>query len=468
MKRIFYLFVLPVLFSLCSIGYSQPIGLIYANGATSGGTFDRVLGTPTGDYSITGPLNAVNQSSLTDFTRLYAQNNATATATAFVQLTFPTAVPANSTIFVKTTLSAMSLLLAGGGVSISYINGSNATVSVSASDYKTYYTGDGNIYFSIKPTAVLQSLKITATSNAVLGGNITLDIFYAFYGSDPANESYPFSPNVADCGSPNYTTFSTSGLTVGSFGVSNPGAAIDQNETTTMSSFYANGLTLLTGKIAQSFYFNGISNSADAVRIVFSRSPSLVAVDLAKSITVTAYKGANKVGESQTLFALLDADLLGLLGQSSAPYVTTYMAPKNSANISVAFDRVVVELDIGLLGVGLGSNGLNILDIRRVPDIPSGTNPTACTNIGTVTVLASTVQQSVTTFTYKWYNALRGGTLLNTLVGSSPLITGLTSVGQSNYYVDITKTGCSVPSGRTKVTVNTINAPVTPPIALVP
>ena len=468
MERIFYLVVLVVLFSLSSTVYAQPTGLIYANGATSGGTFNTFLGSPTGEYKITDPLNAVNQNSLADYTRLFARNDAAATATAFLQMTFPTSVPANSTIFVKTTLSAMSLLLAGGGVTISYVNGSNNTVAVSASDYKTYYTGDGNIYFSIKPAAVLQSLKITVTSNAVLGGTVTMDIFYAFYGSDANNESYPFSYNLSDCGSPNYTTFSTSGLSVGSFGVSNPGAAIDENETTTMSSFYATGLTLLTGKISQSFYFNGVSNSADAVRIVFSKSASLVAVDLAKSITITAYKGGNKVGESQSLFALLDLDLLGLLGQSNTPLVTAYMAPRTNSNISVTFDRVVVELDIGLLGVGLGSNGLNILDIRRVPDVPSVTSATACTNIGKIGVLASTVQQSLTTFTYKWYSVLRGGDVLTALVGDNPLIIGLTTVGQSNYYVDIIKSGCSVPSGRAKVTVNTVNPPVAPPVALVP
>lgn len=467
MKRVFYLFVLSGLLLLNSLVYSQPVGLVYANGATSGGTFDRVLGTPTGEYKITDPLNAVNNGSLTDFTRLFARNDALATATAFIQMTFPTSVPANSTIFVKTTLSAMSLLLAGGGVTISYVNGANATVTVGASEYKTYYTGDGNIYFSIKPTAVLQSLRITATAKAALGGNITMDIFYAFYGSDASNESYPFSPNVTDCGSANYSTFSTSGLTVGSFGVSSPGAAIDDN-LTTMSSYYATGLSLLTGKIAQTFYFNGISNSADAVRIVFSRSPSLVAVDLAKSITVTAYKGVNKVGESQSLFALLDLDLLGLLGQGSAPPVTTYMAPKNSSNNAVTFDRVVVELDIGLLGVGLGSNGFNILDVRRVPDMPQVTNPTACTNLGKISLQASSVQQSLTSFTFKWYNAIREGSLLSGLTGSNPLVTGLTTVGQSNYYVDITKSGCSVPSGRAKVTVNTVTPPTAPPVALVP
>ena len=148
--------------------------------------------------------------------------------------------------------------------------------------------------------------------------------------------------------------------------------------------------------------------------------------------------------------------------------VTEYMAPRTNSNISVTFDRVVVELDIGLLGVGLGSNGLNILDIRRVPDVPSVTSATACTNIGKIGVLASTVQQSLTTFTYKWYSVLRGGDVLTALVGDNPLIIGLTTVGQSNYYVDIIKSGCSVPSGRPKVTVNTDNPPVAPPVALVP
>ena len=462
MKKVFYTLVLPILCLLYGVAYCQPVGLIYANSATGGGSYGG-----SGEYEVINPSNAVSQTSLTDYTRLYAKNSTLSEATAFLQMTFPTSVPANSTIYVKTTLSAMSLLLAGGGVSISYAT-TAGTVNVNASDLKTYYTGDGNIYFSIKLANVLQSLKITAKASGVLAGSITLDIFYAFYGSEVSNDSYPFSANVSDCGSANYTTFSTSGLTLGSFGVNNPGGAIDQFETTTNSSFYATGLSLITGKIAQTFYFNGISNASDAVRIVFSQSASLVAVNLAKSVTLTAYKGTNKVGESQSLFALLDVDLLGLLGQSESPSVVAYMAPKNSSNVSVTFDRIVVELDIGALGVGLGNNGLNIMDVRRVPDVPVTTNVTACTNLGKVSLLASTVQQNVTSFTYTWYSALRGGTLLSALSGNNPLLSGLISTGQSNYYVDITKSGCTVPSGRTKVTVTTVNPPVSPPVALTP
>lgn len=470
MNKLLYPLIFTFICLFITVGYSQPAGLVYAGAITSGGTFQKggLLGNDAlGAYSFSNLTASVDNSSLTDFTTLFARNDALTTATAYIQLTFGGTVPANSTIYVKTTLAAMSFLQLGG-ITLSYINSSG--VSAGITDYKTYYTGDGNVYFAIKPSNILQSLKITITSAAALGGSMTMDVYYAFYGSNAPNDSDPSSLNVADCGSPIYTTFSTSGITVGSFGVSNPGRAIDSDAAITMSSFYATGLSVLGGKISQTFYFNGLSNPKDAVRIVFSRSASLVAVDLAKSITISAYNGGGTetAGVPVSIFSLLDVAVLNLqIGTNTTP-LTAYYAPRNSGGTSQIFDRIVVEVDIALLGVSLGGNGLNILDIRRVPDVPTAFDALACTNVGNITLSASFSQESLAGFTYKWYNAVSGGTLLESLIGKTPLITGLTLVGQSNYYVDVTKSGCTVPSGRTKVTVNTVNPPTVPPVALVP
>lgn len=461
---VYLIFFISLIVGSKEVVLCQPANAVYANSQTSGGSVGGL-----GDFDVDNPLNAIHSATNVkpngNFTHLKALSTLGVTY-AWQQLAFPASVPANSTVYIKTTAAATALL--GGSIAIAAYTGISGTgTAVATSAPKTYYTGDGNVYVAVTPTGSFQSIRITLTSPLALGTN-TLDVFYAFYGPTAVNDSNPFPFNVADCGLPNVSTFGSAGITVGSFGVNSPGNAIDGDAITTASSFYATGLAL-SGQISQTFFFNGTSNSADAVRIVLAKNGAFTAVSLAGSIKVQGYNGTTAVGTSQLFSALLDVDLLNLLSTDNNK-VTAYFAPKDASNNSVVFDRVTVELDLGLLGVTLGSNGLSIFDVRRVPDAPSSPDLSVCSNIATAALAALTVQESLSgigTFVYKWYDAIRDGALLNT--GKSYSLSGLTTAGQvKTYYVDIQKSGCVTPSGRKKVNVSIVNPPVLPGIALTP
>jgi len=444
-------------------GYSQPANAVYVSTVTPGGTVPELLGAPTGSYSITGSANIIPR---TGPARLVASSTA-GVATAFLHLTFGTAITTMPTVYVK--INSQSSALLGGGLTIQAYNNVSGTGSpVSSSAAKTYYTADGNIYLAIKPTGTFQSVRLTLSSPAALGSN-SVDIYYIFYGPTAVNDSNPFPFNVADCGLPNVTSTEVSSLlTLGSITVVNPAGAIDSDPTGTMSTFYKGGVSV-TGHIYQTYYFNGTANMADAVRIILSKSGSLLAASLASKVQIQGYNGATPVGVAKFLDQILDVDLLGLLSNNNNK-IAMYFAPRDASNNPVVFDRVVMDVDVGILGVTLGSNGLNVYDVRRVPDVPSAPDISACTNIATAGLSALSVQESINgigTFTFKWYDAIREGSLLGT--GKNYTAGGLPAVGQTkSFYVDIQKAGCTTPSGRKQVNVTMISPPVSPPIALTP
>jgi hypothetical protein len=465
MKKAFYLIILISLIVVTAGNvWCQPLNAVYANSQTNGGT------SGLSSYEVQNPGNAIhtvtNVEPNLNYARLTA-STALGTATAWLQLAFPASVPANATVYIKTATTASALL--GGGVTIAAFStptGTGNSVALAYTAPKTYYTGDGNMYLAVTPTGNFQSIRITLASPLALGSN-TMDVFFAFYGPTAGNDSNPFPFNVADCGLPNVSTFGSSGISIGSFGVNNPGYAIDGNASTTASSFYASGLSVLSGHIFQTFFFNGLSNTADAVRIVLAKNGAVTALSLAGSIKVQGYNGATPVGTSQLFSTLLDVDLLNLLSTDNNK-VTAYFAPKDVSNNPVIFDRITVDLDLGLLGVALGSNGLNIFDVRRVPDVPTAPDLSVCANVGIAALSAVTVQESLSgigAFTYHWYDALQDGSLLH--AGKNYLVSGLSTAGQvKNYYVDIQKSGCGTTSGKKKVHVNIINPPVLPGVDL--
>ncbi|WP_285544438.1 hypothetical protein [Dyadobacter frigoris] len=477
---------------LNGVGYCQPSDAVYASSQTNGNPHAGISSA-----SVDNPQNAITNtiSNTTDasftkpnakFTTLKATalSTLTGSASAWIQLAFvstPTdaVVPANTTVYVKATTTAAGLLGLVGGAGLTFTAYSTNTgtanpVTIAAAP-KIYYTADGNIYFAVKPTANFKSIRITLAAGAVLGDG-SVDIYYAFYGPGATNDTNPFPFNVADCGLPNVDETESSGaVTLASF--VSPGSAID-NSLTSATAFSITAS--IAGTMKQTFYFNGLSNAGDAVRIIFSKgsASALASIDIGSSLTIQAFNGAAFVGTATPFNELLSLNLLSstLLGTSTNS-ITAYLTPKDAGGNPAVFDRVVVTFNVtaSLLGSLLSgsANGFNIFDVRRVPIAPASSNITACTNIGIATLAASTTQsaiQNIGSFTYKWYSVLAGGSGTG---GQNLALTGLTAVGQSSYYVDIQKSGCESsstgsPSSRTKVTVNVVNPPVTPSVALTP
>lgn len=441
-----------------TVGYAQPADAVYISSESADGTAPSTAGLSTGSFSITGASNVVSRTGVAHL----AVSSTVGVATAYLHMTFASEISTNPTVYIKVNEGASSLL--GGGLTIqAYKNAGGTANPVSSTTVGTFYTADGNIYIAIKPSAAFQSIRLTLSSAAALGSR-ALDVYYAFYGPTATNDTNPFPFNVADCGLPNVTTTAQTGaVTLASFVA--PGNAIDNSVSTATAYTMTVGLL---GTLKQTFHFNGKSNAGDAVRIIFSKGSAsgIANIDIASSLTIQAYNGSTPVGTATPFVDLLNLNLLSttLLSSSSTSSVTAYLTPTD------VYDRVVVSYDVTVAILG---NLFNVFDVRRVPKAPTSANVTACTNVGTATLAASTLQSSIASigsFTYKWYTVATGGTA--TIIQNLGL-TGLTTVNSKDYYVDIQKAGCESsatgsPSSRTKVTVNTILPPVSPPLALVP
>lgn len=449
------------------IAAAQPSTAIYASNSTGGGEASGLL---TGSYEVKDPTSAGAAGKPNDsFTFLKASSTA-GISTAYVHLTFANNVASSTasptTVYIRVNDSQTTLL--GGGIAVAAYDRNMGNVSLVTAGYRTYYLPDGSIYLAITPAAEFRSVRVTVSSPILLGTN-SLNVYYAFYAPGASNSSNPYPFNAADCGQPNVSTKGSSGgIALGTFDIQNAGYAIDQS-LTTKSSFVSPGVALLGGHIKQTFFFNGVSNTADAVRIVLSQSGSFVAVKLASGVALQAYNGANAVGTVQLMSSLLSTDLLGLLSGNNTP-ITFHVVPKDNLGNSVIFDRLELDLDIGLLGVALGSNGLNIHDVRRVPDVAVAPDVSACSNIGTALLSALSLQQGlagVGNILYRWYPDASATTALSSQ--QSWTATGLTATGQKDYYVEIQKSGsgCLV-SPRKKVTVNVTAPPVPPTFGLRP
>lgn len=471
MNRLFYPLILIFLCLLNGVGYCQPSDAVYAKIAPGSGG-----GHILGEHSVGTPGNAVSSDGSTKPDNSGASLAVSGLGSvAWIQLPFvtqaTTAIPGNKTIYVKCSAGAASLLglgALGGRITAEAFLSQTTDASPIALAFpiRTFYTGDGGIYIAIRPTSAFRSVRITLS--ALLSSAASFNVFYAFYGPSAINETNPFSSSIADCGLPNVTDTDVDGvLSLSSFVL--PGNAID-NSITTASTFSITAGLVATLK--QTFYFNGASNVGDAVRVIFSKgsAANLASLDIGSNLTIQAFNEGSAVGSAVPFNDLLTLNLLSstLLGSSTSA-ITAYVTPKDGTKV---FDRVVVSLNVtasllgGLLN-GASANGFNIFDVRRVPTAPEApTTVTACTNVGLATLVANLTQPVIQgNAAFKWYNVATGGTGTS---GPSLGLTGLTTVGQSSYYVDITKSGCTVPSARTKVTVNTVNPPSVPPVALVP
>ncbi|WAC13601.1 immunoglobulin domain-containing protein [Dyadobacter pollutisoli] len=468
---------LRIILTLLVLGFTigdmlmgQPSNAVYADKQTNDGTAAG-LGL-TGSYSVTGADNVRNTLASPKPNNSFATLTASSTAgisSAWIQLEFPSEVTSSAgsptTVYLRTNNNNSSLL--GGRLAVTAYDKNNNAVSLVSSTFSTYYLADGTVLISVSPTATFKFVRVTVSSPILFGTN-SLQVYYGFYGPTASNTSNPYPFNVVDCGRPNVTTKDHSGLTLGSFEVQNAGDAIDES-TTTKSSFVSTGAALLGGHIKQTFFFNGVSNPSDAVRVILSQSGSFLAANVAASVTLQAYSGNSSVGISKLVNDLLDVQLLTLLGGNDNA-VTFYFAPKDASGNSVIFDRVELDLNIALLGVGLGANGINVHDVRRSPDVAGASNVSTCSNIGTVALSALSPQFNIGgigTFSYAWYTDIRSGTLLSSQQTWTAL--GLNTPGQVDYYVETQKsgTGC-IASPRKKVTITVIAPPTSPSIALVP
>ncbi|QXP55227.1 gliding motility-associated C-terminal domain-containing protein [Cellulophaga sp. HaHa_2_95] len=334
-----------------------------------------------------------------------------------------------------------------GATTILQANTNNATNFASASS-RIVIDETGDYFVAMTPNLAYDRLRLTNNLGSLIGVNNTknLTVFGAFHGEGTVN-----------CGSPSFTSFDGSGLSLdllnlGGAGVTNPELAMDGDPNT--ASELSLGILAVTGTIAQTFYFDTVSNPTDQIYMTMAINPSLLQLGILDNISVTGVNGANEEF-SDSLTSLLSLDIITLLQSGEA---TTF-----SFNPGTSIDKVTLGLS-SLLNVSLPQN-MNVYEVFLAPAVPnldaSSTSVAICE--GSSANLVANTQDS--TSELRWYDAAVGGNLLVTL-NSGDVYTTPTLVEDQIYYVAAATPGCSIESPRVGVPVTVAAIPTADDISV--
>jgi len=393
----------------------------------------------------------------------------------YVELSYPTTLPANTTSFVKiqTQDNLLPLLLGGslGGLLSDVLGGvliGNQEFTIQAkNDNNVLLQGDsqdvgefdterlrvvtdqtGDFYIAITPAQPYNRIRVRNRIGSLLGllNTRTLQVFESYYitGFD-------------DCGLASFTSFNGNGtnldlLGLGAVGVTNPQNAIDGN----LNNFSRLSLGVLAvgASIDQTVYFNRLTETNEEFNIRLKVDPSLLALGVGNTIQIIASNGTTVV-ETRTLNSLLNLDLLTLLqGNQTA---TIPFAPILPAN------RITVRYS-SLLNVQL-TQSLDLYEVLRVPKPPTISSPaTQNTSICSGTTASLTATTAVVN-QIRWYDSVTGGTLLATLPSGTPYVTTALNTSRT-FYVAAIRTGCTQESRRVPVAVQVIATPTADDITI--
>lgn len=198
------------------------------------------------------------------------------------------------------------------------------------------------------------------------------------------------------------------GLEIGQL-ITNPHFALNDNPEQFAS--YSSGIANvgIANTVSQTIYFDHVASSLDGVNVRLGLSNSLIGLGLLSlnGINFKAYLGAGDTpvwqGGLGDIAQLLNLDLLNLIniGPNHSEVELTFKP-------GVAFDRIKVELNKGLLDVGVIGDALRVYHIKLSPLAPEISDPayqpadvTICENeTAAFSVTASTPPGSVTS--YEW------------------------------------------------------------------
>ncbi len=387
----------------------------------------------------------------------------------FLELEFPSTLPANTTSYVKIDSddNLLPALLGGslGGL-LSDVLGAvligNQEFTVEAKNGATpVLTGNSQIpnsfatnslrivsnaqneyFIALTPSQPYNRIRLTNRVGALLGFNNVkrLGVYGAFYVGIPDS-----------CGSASYTSYDGDGLNLdllglGGAGVTNPHHVIDSNPNN--FSKLSLGILAVDASIRQTVYFDGLSLPSDQFLIKLKVDSSLLALGVANNIQIIASNNGTVV-QTTNLNSLLNLDLLTLLQGNQV--ATIPFSPNSAVN------RITVQYT-SLLNVQL-TQSLDLYEIKRVPPPPTITDsftlsPTICSG-ATASLVAETISGTV----LNWYSQPVGGASLATTNSGQAFVTGpLTAT--TTFYVAATRTGCPEESLRIRIVVTVTPLPV--------
>jgi gliding motility-associated-like protein len=312
-----------------------------------------------------------------------------------------------------------------------------STAAFSAENLRLVKDANGFFYVAITPTQAYDRVFVKDVTSAVLlGVTNSTKVYSAFYtsGTDPCAQAFATGYEG--------TGITLDALQLGSSGVTNSERAIDADPNN--FSKLSLGILGVASSISQNFYFTTPSNAGDDFNLRLSSSPALLTAGVLQNISVTAYNGNAEVYNA-SVSSLLNLDLLGLLNSGQA--ATIPFSP------GVPFDRVKVTLG-SLLTVNL-TQTINVYGVTRSAGRPGFTSPAsnaiaACYN-STVALNATTPS----TNELIWYDAIEGGTALQTVAYNGTFTTPALTATKT-YYVSARRLGCTAESVRVPVVI-TVN-----------
>lgn len=309
--------------------------------------------------------------------------------TSRLELSFPSAVPANTNLYVVLSEDGAGLLdyLVGGtlgslvdglvgslltGNPQITIRGKNTTSTVfSKVINKDDLAGasivigeDGRSYLPIRTTGEINSIEVNYEVNALVGLTASRDsihvhdIFYATGSSLPCEAFYTTSYDAPG--------ISLSLLTNIPNPVNNPHHAIDDIDTN-YSEIGNQGV--LTVSALQSFKqtvnFNELSDVNEQVVIKYSMSDAnLLDLALLNNITIKGYRGTSEV-YSSSLSSILDLDLLAILNLTlgdNRPNVVTIPIDSTFTSVDVIYNQTITA--------GVASKPLQLYGVYKAPKKP--------------------------------------------------------------------------------------------------
>ncbi|WP_256003688.1 Ig-like domain-containing protein [Pedobacter deserti] len=459
----------------------------YATATPSSGlvAYYSLLGVPTtntnpgsGAGSVNGAGNAATSDNSTFATLTANYSNilglATGEGEAWLQLKYPTALPAGKTTYIRfdqpSTGGGLSLdllqlvgnltgLLSSNLVQLDVYSGATAnadgTLLPSATVSSTVVRdASGANYFAVTPEASYNSVRIRLRFRGnllglALGSSISMRVYNAF------------NVSAENCAPALFATVGeTSGINVSlTAPVLNPQFAVDNNVAT--ASQLQAGVVGVASVVSQTIFLNGLSPADAYAKVYLSLPASILNVNLLNTVTLQAFHGNNAVGAGRSVSSLLSADLLGLLANTSV--VPVFFQP------GAAFDRIRISIDNTLaVGGNLLSGGLNVHEVQQTVAPPTFEGLTA----GAVSFCGNQVNLSasnpVSGFTYNLY---RGNGAARVLVGSSTSGTfseANLSPGQYNYYLSAQRTGCNGESDVAVASVTVTAVPEAPAASAAP
>lgn len=400
---------------------------VYANSQRSGTTNNVVAFITVADGSVTNPSNAAD-ADLSNSTRLTAWSTLGA-GTAWSQLIFPTSVPANNIVYVKTKIITSSLL--GNELTMSGYNGSiagaggNDGSSITTTNSPTLTLSDGFTYLVARPSSIFNSIRTTLSSPVALGTN-TVDLYSAFYLPTPTVTG---TPSGAIC----------SGTQI-NIGISSPNPLLQYNWYASDGTFISTGNTFSpspTSTTATTIIYyteaQEIGTSFYSARVPVSVTVNPVSI-LSSTLTPSAICSNNNFNyvptsaTSGTTFTWTRAAVSGINN------------PTNSGSASV--NEILINTTASPISVTyVYTSALNTCNttqnvtvtVNPLPNLTTIPLKTLC--IGEAIDLQSLNPTSnVTGGTYVWSENQGGTPLTNTTV--------IPSIGSNEYWVRYSSNGC--------------------------